>query len=185
MLRRIIARVSRRGAPTNDEIARELRDHLELDATSLASSAAAPDASDAHSFAQRRFGNMTNVSEAVRDVWKWTWLEQLEQDVRHGLRALVRSPLYAIAVVTTLAMGIGAASAVFSLSNAIHNPFPLLPSSRLLWITQTNTTCGVDCTEVSPAGLAALQTARVPSIDAIGTSYSRLALRSRRMEVRR
>ena len=177
MLRRIIARISRRGAPTDDEIAREMRDHLALDAEALASSAAATDASDAHSFARRRFGNMTSLSEAVRDVWKWTWLEHLEQDVRHGLRMIGRSPLYAVAVVTTLAMGIGAASAVFSLSNAIHNPFPLLPSSRLLWITQTNAACGVDCTEVSPAGLAALQT-RAPSIDAIGTSNSRFALRT-------
>src|SRR3954469_12026517 len=132
MLRRIIARVARRGAPTDDEIARELRDHLELEAESIASSSSATHPSDAHAFAQRRFGNMTNVNEVVRDVWRWSWLEQLGQDVRHGLRAIGRSPLYAGAVVTTLAMGIGAASAVFSVSDAIHNPFPRLPSNRLL-----------------------------------------------------
>ena len=120
---------------------------------------------------------MTNVSESVRDVWKWTWLEQLEQDVRHGSRALVRSPLYAVAVVVTLAMGIGAASAVYSLARAIHNPFPRLPTDRLLWITQANATCGVDCTQTSPAALAALAT-RAPSIIAIGTIRSGLALRS-------
>src|SRR5437867_4415374 len=83
-------------------IARELRDHLELDEESLTSSGAAE---DARFITRRRFGNMTNVSEAVRDVWRWTWLEQLEQDGRHGLRALTRSPLYAAAVVITLAMG--------------------------------------------------------------------------------
>jgi hypothetical protein len=174
MLRRLIARLTKRGAPTDDEIARELRDHLELDAESLTSSAGA---ANARFIAQRRFGNMTNVSEALRDIWQWTWLEQLEQDVRHGLRALRRSPLYATAVVITLAMGIGAASAVYSLSYAIHNPFPRLPSDRLLWITQANPSCGVDCTEVSPAALAALET-RAPSITAIGTSNSRFALRS-------
>ena len=174
MLRRLIARLTKRGAPTDDEIARELRDHLELDAESLASSSALP---DARFFAQRRFGNMTNVSETVRDVWQWTWLEQLEQDVRHGLRAIARSPLYASAVVITLAMGIGAASAVYSLSLAIHNPFPRLPSDRLLWITQGNASCGVDCTQASPAALAALET-RAPSIIAIGTTTSRVALRS-------
>lgn len=120
---------------------------------------------------------MTNVSETVRDVWQWTWLEQLEQDVRHGLRAITRSPLYAAAVVSTLAMGIGAASAVYSFSLAIHNPFPRLPSDRLLWITQANASCGVDCTQTSPAALAALET-RAPSIIAIGVSNSSVALRS-------
>ena len=174
MLRRLIARLAKRGAPTDDEIARELRDHLDLDAELLASSAPA---GNARFIAQRRFGNMTNVSEALRDVWQWTWLEQLEQDVRHGLRALGRSPLYAAAVVITLAMGIGAASAVYSLSRAIHNPFPRLPSDRLLWITQANATCGVDCTQASPAAVAALET-RAPSITAIATLRSSAALRS-------
>ena len=113
----------------------------------------------------------------MRDVWRWTWLEQLEQDVRHGLRSLTRSPLYAAAVVVTLAMGIGAASAVYSLSLAIHDPFPRLPSDRLLWITQANASCGVDCTQTSPAALAALET-RAPSITAIGVLRSSVALRS-------
>ncbi|HZI42887.1 MAG TPA: ABC transporter permease, partial [Gemmatimonadaceae bacterium] len=99
--------------------------------------------------------------------------------MRHGSRALTRSPLYAAAVVVTLAMGIGAASAVYSLSRAIHNPFPRLPSDRLLWITQANATCGVDCTQTSPAALAALQT-RAPSIVTVATAHSSAALRSSR-----
>ena len=174
MFRRFITRVTNREAPTDDEIARELRDHLELDAELLTVTGVP---SDPRFIARRRFGNMTNVTEAVRDVWHWSWLEQLEQDLRHGCRALMRSPLYAAAVVTTLAMGIGAASAVYSLSRAIHNPFPRLPSDRLLWITQSNATCGVDCTQTSPAALAALQT-RAPSLIAIGTIRSSVALRT-------
>lgn len=120
---------------------------------------------------------MTNVSEALRELRRWTWLEQLEQDIRHGVRALTRAPLYAAAVIVTLAMGIGAAAAVYSLSLAIHNPFPLLPSDRLLWITQVNGSCGVDCTQTSPAALAALET-RAPSIIAIGTTRAAVALRT-------
>lgn len=174
MLPRLIARLAKRRAPTDDEIARELRDHLALEAEDLVSSGAT---SHARSVAQRRFGNVTNVSEAVRDVWHWACLEQLEQDVRHGLRVIARSPMYAGAVVITLAMGIGAASAVYSLSRAIHNPFPRLPSDHLLWITQANASCGVDCTQTSPAALAALQT-RAPSIMAIGVTRSSAALRS-------
>jgi predicted permease len=110
-------------------------------------------------------------------VWHWTWLEQLEQDVRHGLRAISHRPLYAVAVVITLAMGIGAASVVYSMSHAIHDPFPRLSRGNLLWITQSNATCGVDCTQTSPAALAALQT-RAPSITAIGTFHRSIALRS-------
>jgi predicted permease len=174
VLRRFISRLTTRGAPTDDEIARELRDHLELDEESLMFTGVP---SDARLFARRRFGNMTNVTEAVREAWHWSWFEQLEQDVRHGLRALRRSPLYAAAVVITLAMGIGAASAVYSLSRAIHNPFPRLPSDRLLWITLGNASCGVDCTQASPAALTALET-RAPSITAIGTIRSSVALRS-------
>src|SRR5689334_24540086 len=155
MWRRFLAQLTGRGAPSDDDIARELRDHLELDAESLASPGAA---SDARFLAQQRFGNVTNVRETVRDVWQWTSLEQLGQDVRHGLRAIARGPLYAAAVVTTLAMGIGATSAVYSLSHAIRNPFPRLPSDRLLWITHANASCGVDCTQASPAALAALET---------------------------
>ena len=174
MLRRLIGHLKQRGMPTDEEIARELRDHLELDEQLLMASGAA---ADARFLAQRRFGNMTNVTEQVRDVWRWTWLEQLEQDLRHGARALRRSPLYAAAVVITLSMGIGAASAVYSLSRAIHDPFPRLPSERLLWITHSNASCGVDCTQTSPAALSALQT-RAPSIIAIGVLRSPVALRS-------
>lgn len=174
MLRRLIVRLTRNGAPTDDEIARELRDHLELDAEALATFGAVP---DARLMAKRRFGNMTNVSEALRDVWRWAWLEQLEQDIRHGLRAIAHSPLYAAAVVITLAMGIGAASAVYSLSLAVDTPFPALPSNRLLWITQANASCGVDCTQTSPAALVALAT-RAPSITAIATIHANVALRT-------
>ena len=177
MLRRAIARLVRRGAPSDEEIARELRDHLELEAEMLASPTMPSDGADARSIAQRRFGNVTNVSETVRDVWRWTWLEQLAQDVRHGIRAIARSPMYAAAVVITLAMGIGAATAVYSLARAIRNPFPRLPSNRLLWITQSNGSCGVDCTQASPAALVALQT-RAPSIIAIGAVRSSFALRT-------
>jgi putative ABC transport system permease protein len=166
MMRRLIARLSRRGVPSDAEIARELRDHLELDAESLATHDR-PTANDARFAARRRFGNVTNAREAVRDVWRWAWLEQLEQDLRHGWRAIVRSPAYSVAMVVTLAMGIGAGTTVYTLARAIHTPFPQLPQDKLLWITYGNARCGVDCTELSPAAFVALAR-RAPSITAIG-----------------
>ncbi|HWH51358.1 MAG TPA: ABC transporter permease, partial [Gemmatimonadaceae bacterium] len=160
-----------RRRPTDDEIARELRDHLELDAETLGSTAGDP-----RDAARRRFGNRASIGESVREVWHWAWLEQLEQDARHGWRALVRSPAYSVAVVITLALGVGAGAAMFSFSEAIHRPFPQLAQDRLVWITQRSATCP-DCDEVSPAALAAMR-ARAPSIQPIGVAGWRTSLRT-------
>jgi predicted permease len=177
MLRRLIARFIRRELPTDAEIERELRDHLDLDAEALASQERTT-REGAQYAARRRFGNVSGVRESIRDVWRWSWLEQLEQDVRHGLRALVRSPVYSLAVIVTLAMGIGAGTTVYSLARAIHTPFPRLPQDKLLWITYANARCGVDCTQLSPAALVAVQQ-RAPSMTVIGTYGWSTALRDR------
>ena len=175
MLRRLIDRLARRGTPTDGEIERELADHLELDAESLATGEGAA-AGEAQHAARRRFGNLTGMRESVRDVWRWAWLEQLEQDTRHGVRAIGRSPAYSLAVIVTLAMGIGAGTTAYTLARAVHTPFPQLPQDKLLWITYGNARCGVDCTELSPAAFAALQR-RAPSIAAIATSTWSTSLR--------
>ncbi|HEV8448791.1 MAG TPA: ADOP family duplicated permease [Gemmatimonadaceae bacterium] len=175
MLRRLVARLPRRGSPSDADIARELRDHLDFEAESLAAGErfAKHDAAFA---ARRRCGNVTNASESVRDVWRWAWLEQLVQDLRHGWRAIVRSPAYSVALVVTLAMGIGAGTTVYTLARAIHQPFPQLPQDKLLWITYGNARCGVDCTQLSPAALVAIQR-RAPSITAVGAYDWATALR--------
>ena len=111
---------------------------------------------------------MTGVRESVRDVWRWAWLEQLEQDTRHGVRAMIRNPVYSLAVIVTLAMGIGAGTTVYTIARAVHTPFPQLPQDKLLWITYGNARCGVDCTQLSPAAFLALQR-RAPSIAVIAT----------------
>jgi putative ABC transport system permease protein len=175
MLRRLIARLTRRGSPSDVDIQRELRDHLELDAESLATDEAMS-ARDAQLAAHRRFGNVSRARESVRDVWRWTWLEQVQQDVRHGARAMVRSPVYSVATIVTLAMGIGAGTTAYTLARAVHTPFPQLPQDKLLWITYGRANCGVDCTQLSPAAFAALQQ-RARSITLIGTYDWATALR--------
>src|SRR5579884_2983818 len=143
MLQRLLARLVGRRAPSDDEIARELEDHLDLESDSLRRNHPA----DAPFAARRRFGNVTVAHEAVRDVWRWAWLDQLVQAVRHSARSLGRSLVYAVAIIVTLAMGIGAGVSTYSLSRAIHDPFPRLPQDKLLWITQSRATCTPDCTE--------------------------------------
>src|SRR4051794_13364973 len=106
----------RRGGsgPTDDEIARELRDHLELEAEELARSGAGD---DARYRSRRAFGNPTLIAETVRAGWRWTAWEQLAEDTKHGVRALRRSPAYTFAAVVTLALGIGTTTGVFSMTD--------------------------------------------------------------------
>ena len=66
-----------------------------------------------------RFGNVTSIREACRDVWMFTRLEDLWRDVRHGSRVLLRTPASTVTIVLILALGIGANTAIFSLVNAV------------------------------------------------------------------
>lgn len=175
MLRQLLARLAGHARPTDGEIARELRDHLDLEAEALRQTGRTTDA-EAHDAARRRLGNVGDIGESVRDVWHWTWLEQLTQDARHGLRALARSPAYSTAVAITLALGIGACAAMFSLSEAVHRPFPQLRQDRLLWIVQRSARCPT-CDDASPAALVALRT-RARSMAAVATAFWRTTLRT-------
>jgi predicted permease len=174
MWRRLVARLTGRGAPPSDaEIARELQDHLDLEAEML--SASDPRVVRANDTARRRFGNVATTGEAIHDVWRLPWAEQLVQDVRHGCRALVRSPAYSVAVVITLSLGIGAAAASFCFSDAIRRPFPFFPEDQLLSIVQRGPHCS-DCNQSSPAAFLALRD-RARSMTTIATSTWRTTAR--------
>ena len=73
--------------------------------------------------AQRRasaaFGNVTLVREDARAVWGWRWLDELTQDVAVGLRSFARRPSFVLVCVLTLALGIGANVAIFSIVHAV------------------------------------------------------------------
>src|SRR5262245_9179704 len=95
---------------------------------------------DAEREARRAFGSVTRVREAAGDVWRFeTMLEGVISDVRHVFRGLITRPGYAVAVVLTLALGIGANAVVFALVNAVVlRPLPYPDADRLVSLSTLN-----------------------------------------------
>jgi predicted permease len=92
---------------------------------------------EAERTARRDFGNVALARDRSREVWQWQGLESLLADLKHVFRRLGRSPGFAITVVLTLAIGIGANTAVFSVVNSVLlRPLPYPHSEELaaLWM---------------------------------------------------
>jgi putative ABC transport system permease protein len=94
---------------------------------------------EAKARARRQFGNLTLQRERSREMYLLTWLSTVLRNLRIGVRSLLRVPLLSAAVVFTLALGIGANSAVFAVVDAILlRPLPFPDGDRLMLISQQN-----------------------------------------------
>jgi len=113
------------------DLEEEMRLHLELRKQERIESGVT--AEDARAAARRRFGNPTVLREKSHTAWGWEWLEELVQDVNYGARAMLRSPGITLVALLSLALGIGANTAIFSLMDTVMlKSLPVKDPARLV-----------------------------------------------------
>jgi predicted permease len=119
------------------DFAEEIKAHLELEADELERDGLNLD--EARWRARREFGNVTAAQERFHMKGRWVQLEKLLRDVRFGLRSLGQSAGFAAAAILTLALGIGANTAVFSVMNAVLlKSLPVSDPDRLVYLRTSN-----------------------------------------------
>ena len=113
------------------ELDEEVQKHLEMAAKERVERG--EDKREAERAARREFGNVGLVKEVTQDVWGWRWLRDVAADAHYGLRILLKNPGFTIVAVLSLALGIGATTAVFSVVyGVLVNPYPYANSDRMV-----------------------------------------------------
>ena len=100
-----------------EELREELQFHLDEDAGERQAEGLAEQ--EARWAARREFGNVARVQEDTRIAWGWTILEQLSQDLRYAFRAIAANRLFSLLAILSLALGIGANTAIYSFMDSI------------------------------------------------------------------
>jgi macrolide transport system ATP-binding/permease protein len=144
--RRFVDRLNGRKAQQEEDLDQELRSHLDLEAEEQQE--AGMSSEESKYAARRAFGNTTLVMEDVREVWGRTWLERLIQDSRFGLRQLRKSTGFTAVAILTLALGIGANTAIFTLVHAVMmTSLPVPNPGQLYSLGDTKLCC--DTTDIA------------------------------------
>jgi hypothetical protein len=145
-LRRLLLRVAAlfRHDAVEDDLAREVAAHLALLQDEYRRRGMTPDA--ARLAARRAIGSVAHTKDLHRNARTFTWLDDLQRDLRHAARMLARAPGFTAVALLTLALGIGATTAVFSVVHGVLlTPLPYPQSDRLVRVFgPAPTTAGID-----------------------------------------
>jgi predicted permease len=125
----------KRLAKRKAELDEEIQSHLEMDIQ--ARMERGESAERARAAAMRELGNVALIEDVTREMWGWMWLERVGQDLRYAIRQLRRSPVFMVTVVATLALGLGATAAMFTVvDRVLLRPLPYEDSRQLVEIKE-------------------------------------------------
>src|SRR5262245_16931845 len=138
------------------ELDEELRDHVDRQTEQNIRLGVTPE--EARSAALKTFGGVEQAKERSRDARGVRWLEDLWQDLRYGARMLAKAPNYTLIAVITLALGVGAVAAIFSVVMAtLARPLAYREADRLVWLSNRNSSLGVNQTFLNPGDILDLR----------------------------
>jgi predicted permease len=116
------------------ELAEEILAHLAIEVKQRTDAGEMPE--QAERAARSQFGSVALVMEVTRQMWGYAWMESIAQDLKYAVRTMRKAPGFTAAALLTLALGIGASTAVFSVVNGIllrPPPYPEADRIAMMW----------------------------------------------------
>jgi putative ABC transport system permease protein len=151
------------------ELKEEIESHLKMATADRVARGESP--TEARQAAMREFGNVPLIADVTRERWGWLRLERLTQDLRFAIRQLRRTPAFTATVLLTLALGIGATTAIFSAVKAVLlAPLPYKDPARIVAVWTVNSAKG-DEPMSSSAGDFAIWKQRSGVFEDLAPSY--------------